>query len=344
MATIRRRNGKKGDRWQAGVRHDGHVQWATFRTKSDAVSWARALEAAIDQGRHVDTPKARQKTLKDLLERYLAEVVPTKGDQRNPTRYAKYWIKRLGHVKLHRLQRDTIARALAELGETKAPATVNRYLATLRYACNVAEAQWGWIQANPVGKQFALREPRGRVRYLSEAERQRLLEACRESSHPELYAIVLVAITAGARRGEILGLRWRDVDLVARRAVLVDTKNGERRALTLVPQVTSALEGLQVGRRDGDLVFGDPLSQSASQFNAAWREAKEKADIEDFRFHDLRHTAASYLAMNGATLSEIATILGHKTLQMVKRYAHLSEAHVRDVVERTADKVLGNDE
>ena len=120
-----------------------------------------------------------------------------------------------------------------------------------------------------------------------------------------------------------------------------ETKNGERRR---VPIVGPALEALRahakVRRLDSPLVFPGRTGKPA-ELRKAWVKALREAGIEDFRFHDLRHTTASYLAMSGASPGEIAEILGHKTLHMVKRYAHLSESHTRSVLERTMDKVLG---
>ena len=124
-----------------------------------------------------------------------------------------------------------------------------------------------------------------------------------------------------------------------------DTKNRERRTLTLVPPVVKELKKHRKVRRiDTDLIFTHPATGKPNPFyfDQAWRQARDSAKLKDFRFHDLRHSCASYLAMNGATTAEIAAVLGHKTLAMVKRYSHLSDEHVRDVVERTAAKVLGD--
>ncbi len=151
-------------------------------------------------------------------------------------------------------------------------------------------------------------------------------------------------MTTGARRGEILGLSWCDIDLAAQRAVLHKTKNNERRSLTLVGPVVDELHRLRKVRRlNNDSVFLSDEASAQHGIRKAWHQALNDAEINDFRFHDLRHTCASYLAMNGATTAEIAAVLGHKTLAMVKRYSHLSDEHVRDVVERTAAKVLGSE-
>lgn len=118
------------------------------------------------------------------------------------------------------------------------------------------------MESNPVRKVGRLKEPQGRVRYLSDKERAKLLKATKESEHPHLHAIVLIAITSGARRNEILDLRWKDVDLRRGRAVLENTKNNERRSLTLVPQVLDELKRLKNVRRiDDDRIFVDPRAK-----------------------------------------------------------------------------------
>ena len=346
MAYFRKRQCKKGTRWQAVVRKGGRrSQVATFRTKGEAEEWANGIELAISKGAHLPSYEARKRTVRDLLGRYKETEIPKKRDQRNPTRQADFWIKRLGDLKLQQLTRAAIVEVRDELAKGRAAGTVNRYLDLLSHACAVAEREWEWMDSNPLRKVSRLEEPRGRVRYLSDAEKDRLLDAAKGNSHPHLFAIVLIALTTGARKGEILRLRWRDVDLDANRAVLHDTKNKERRSLALVAQVVDELRTLQKVRQiDDDLIFTNVKvgESNSSYFEKAWQKARSDAALKDFRFHDLRHSCASYLAMNGATTAEIAAVLGHKTLEMVKRYSHLSDEHVRGVVERTATKVLGD--
>ncbi len=346
MATIRKRDGAKGTRYQALVRLDGVVRTSTFRTKSEAKVWAARAEAAITEGKHVPTVESKRRTVQDLLERYKNSVIPLKRDQRNPERYADFWIEKIGDRKLFKLSRATLVAVRDELAEERAPSTVNRYLALMSHACTMAEREWEWMTENPMRKVGRLKESTGRVRYLSDAERGKLLTAARDSEHPHLYAIVLLALTSGARKSEILELRWTDIDLVEGRAILQKTKNRDRRTLTLVAQVVEELRNIQKVRRiDDGRVFANPDTKRSIQnsFETNWRKARAEAGLKDFRFHDLRHSCASYLAMNGATLAEIAAVLGHKTLAMVKRYSHLSDEHVTDVVERTALKVLGDE-
>jgi len=176
---------------------------------------------------------------------------------------------------------------------------------------------------------------------LSEDERGALLEACIKSASPDLHMIVVLALSTGARRGEIEALRWKQIDLARGTAVLHDTKNGESRVLHLAgPALQQLTARAKVRRIDTDLVFPRSDGKEPIIVEAHWRKAREAAGLEDFRFHDLRHSAASYLAMNGATLAEIAAVLGHKTLAMVKRYAHLSDQHTAGVVQRMNAKIF----
>ncbi len=153
---------------------------------------------------------------------------------------------------------------------------------------------------------------------------------------------MLLALSTGMRRGEILGLRWSDVDLERGIAVLNKTKNRDRRAAQIIPSVKTLLDAHHDAKRpETDLVFAQPIEAKPVAIDHWFRLALKEARIDDFRFHDLRHTAASYLAMSGATTPEIAAVLGHRTLQMVKRYAHLSDAHTNAVVRRMNAKFFG---
>ncbi|MCW8971207.1 MAG: site-specific integrase [Rhodospirillales bacterium] len=148
-------------------------------------------------------------------------------------------------------------------------------------------------------------------------------------------------LVSGARQGEILAIEWPQVDFARNVIHLDQIKNNERRAPPLVGHAYDLLRELHSKRRfDTHLAFPRPDGEKPVYIVNDWDKALATAEIEDFRFHDLRHTAASYLAMNGATLAEIAEILGHKTLQMVKRYAHLSEQHTASVVERMNEKMF----
>lgn len=186
----------------------------------------------------------------------------------------------------------------------------------------------------------------GVVRFLSDDERVRLLEACRASKWPRLYGLVLLALTTGARRGELEGLRWRDVDLDRAEALIATTKNGAPKLLPLLPAVVEELRrflaedtaAFRIGT-PSRRVFGSRLRPDLPfNFGEVWKVALREARIRNFRFHDLRHSCASYLAQQGASLLEIADVLGHRCLAMTQRYSHLCSDSKKKLVHR----VLGD--
>lgn len=276
---------------------------AAYRGKDDSVAWRLITWRRLLGGRPVLDITTVE--IRDCLRRLQAEP-------------ARAWRGRDADGKvIHRVR-----------GPHKSWSTVNRYHAALS-----SVLQWGidhdvlpgdW--KNPARGIKRGRENPGVVRFLEGDERQRLLDACRASGWRRLYGLVLFALTSGARRGELLALRWRDVDLDNRIAYLRTTKNGSARTLVIVPAVAAELQGYARGKPE-HLVFcssRDPLR--AYKFEQAWRAALRASKVERFRFHDLRHSFASALAQEGASLVELADAMGHKSMAMVQRYAHLSVA------------------
>lgn len=344
MATIQeRRNADGTTTWRVQIRRRGRpAQTATFDRRTDAREWAIATEAAMIEGRWFPNRESKRRTVADMIDRYVETVLPGRiNDERRRATQLMWWRAELGPWLLADVNRalmvdmrDRVRLKEKPDGTRISPGTVNRYLGALSHVFNTACREWGWIESNPMTGLSRPREPRGRVRFLEEDELERLLDACAESSDPNLYPLVELALCTGMRQGELLGLRWRDVDLSRGRAVAEDTKNGERRGVPLVPRAVGLLQDLHARRVERTrYVLPGPRTGEKAVFNyRAWDRAREVAEIEDFRFHDLRHTAASYLAMQGASLLQIAEVLGHKTHVMVKRYAHLSEGHTREVL------------
>jgi integrase len=348
MASIQRRvwtdqDGKQRTSYRAQIRRRGFPPvTATFERKTDADQWSRETESDMSRRRYFPQHEAERHTLADLIDRQLETVkMDRPHDYERQRVILGWWKEKLGDYTLATITPDLIGRHRDQLQtkEKLAPGTVNRYLSALSKAFSNAVKEWHWLADNPLRRVSKKTEPRGRVRYLSDEERERLLEACRNSECKPLYLIVLFALTTGMRRGELLGLRWPDIDLERRTAVLHNTKNGDRRSVPIVPEVADLLrEHGKVRKLDNDLVFTSDDPSVIWDFDKHWYQALKAAKVKDFRFHDLRHTAASYLAMSGATVPELAAVLGHRTLQMVKRYAHLSDGHVGAVVERMTRK------
>lgn len=353
MATIQKRISKDGKpSYRVMVRLRGYpAQYATFTRKTDAKDWAKNTESAIKEGRHFKTREAKRHTFGEMVDRYSLEVLSRKPEKKreDQERHLAWWTDRLGSYALADVtpallaeQREVLSREITHYGKERSAGTVNRYLISLSHVFTLASREWEWIEQNPLRKVRKLKEPRGRVRFLSEDERGRLLEACQECRNPRLYPLVVLALSTGARQGELLALRWGDLDWQRQVAVLHDSKNRERRALPIAGHAQGLLKEMaKVRRIDSDLIFAGPNGK-ANFPRTAWQSALRAAQIDDFRFHDLRHSAASYLAMSGATLAEIAEVLGHKTLAMVKRYSHLTEAHTAGVVARMNQRIFPN--
>jgi integrase len=300
-------------------------------------------------------------TLAELADGYFSQY---QGRDNTRTQRVGWWTARLGAREASSITDSDVVAALEELARAPARvyagkdadgqkvfraragprsgATVNRYQVALA-------ALYSWaIKTRRLPKGFEhpchgiarRREPAGRVRFLSDPEREKLLAACRRSKWRRLYALVLLAITTGARRGELLALTWRDVDLKSGCAYVCTSKNDDRRTLPLTPAAVKEL-GRFRNRKDQDaLVFrsrrraGEPFA-----FEMVWRAARDRAGIPELRFHDLRHTCASYLAQQGASLLEIADVLGHRDLKMSRRYAHLTVASKASLVNRILGEI-----
>lgn len=305
-----------------------------------------SIEGEILGRDHSPQVEANRHTVEDAIRRY-KEVELSRKTRKHNDQVAQldWWARELGHLKLAQLSgplicgcRDKLVGGKTVQGKPRQPATVNRYLAALSHVLRVTTRDWGWMPESPMNRVRKLKEPRGRVRYLSELELPVLLRTCAASTDPHLNLIVLLALATGMRRGEIVGLRWSAIDCSRRRIILDRTKNGERRAVPLPLMLLDAFKSrFPADDEREELVFRSVKSGFEGRtwdFTRAWRRAVANAGIEGFRFHDLRHSCASYLAMTGATTNEIAEILGHKTLQMVKRYAHLCDSHVEQVLNR----------
>ena len=352
MANVEKRTSKDGKiTYRVKVRLKGFpTQQATFERLTDARKWAQNTESAIREGRHFKTTEAKRRTLGEMLDRYIKDILPTKPkNSKNTLLHLTWWKEELGSFSLADIspamiaeKSDYLASGITKRNTKRSPSTVVRYMAALSHAFTIAVKEWGWLEDSPMRRVTKPKEPRGRVRFLSDEERTRLLTECKNSDSEYLYMAVVLALSTGARRMEILGLQWQEVDLQRGFITLHETKNGERRALPLAGHALELMkQHAKVRQMNCSLVFPGKNFNNPIDLRTPFENALKRAEITDFRWHDLRHSCASYLAMNGASLAEIAEILGHKTLQMVKRYAHLSDAHTSKVVARMNEKIFG---
>lgn len=330
MANIRELS---SGNWQAQVRRRGNKPAAkTFKTKIEARRWARLLESEIDRGVFVDRAESERTTIAELIDRYLVEVTPSKKSARSETCHLTALKRHFGAFSPAALKSTHIAKHRdARLASGIAGATIVKELNLMSHLLDVATKDWGIGLPGNVAKQ--VRRPqvaRGRDRRLMPGEESRLFAACAASRARMLAPAVRIALETGMRMGEILALEWRHVDLPARVATLPDTKTGEARQVPLSSAAVAAISGLPRHITRGRVFWS---WQRADSLENTWRRAVKAAGIEDLRFHDLRHEAVSRLFELGLNPMEVASISGHKTLQMLKRYTHLKAS---DLVKKLA--------
>jgi integrase len=319
----------------------------TFPNITLAKRWKQKTEVEMRKGIYEDDRD--QHTLEEAIDRYISSVLPFKPkDAINVRRHLEWWKQRIGPLSLKAItpsviaeQRDALTAMPTPSGKPRAPATVLRILCHLSVVLSAAR-EWEWIKENPISKVKKPRLPQGRVRFLNDEERSKLLEACRESKCKVLYLVVLLALTTGMRQGEIMGLTKRHIDFDRNSIHLEDTKNGDCRTVPIAKQVRPLLRAhLQGLKENSQLLFPAPSNpQQPICIRSAWRYVVSKVGLEDCCFHTLRHCTASYLAMEGRSPLEIATLLGHKTLQMTKRYSHLSKEHSQQMVDNMSERIL----
>jgi integrase len=318
MASIRKIKGKNGYSWEARVRRGGNSSAQSFKTQREANEWAIKTEAHFT-GRTFAV--SRDRTVADLVAHYRPLA------KRSTAPLLAHWERTLGSTRLRDLtppmiarQRDSLVGAPTRSNghrttKPRSGSTVAKYLCALSSAFKYAICDLGWCDQNPV---VQVRKPpasKWRRRFLSDGERNALLEQTRPNLH--LHAAVLLSLSTGIRQGELYKLTWSDLDTESRWAILPECKNGDPRGVPLTENVLAAILALP---RRSEHVFDFDLTK-------AWRRALQAAQIEDFRWHDLRHSAASQLIVGGANHVQVAELLGHKTLSMVKRYAHLANHH-----------------
>jgi integrase len=349
---IRRSDGRReaGDWWIRWTCPHGHLHRALVGPKSVASEEVQRKRLERPCPRH--QPRLVTYLIADVIKEYLATVKASKRSFRNDERYGKTWTERLGGRSLDevtpadlekiRIQRLAGQRRRDKEEEHKkprpvTPATVNREFAFLKHLFNVAIRD-GKTERNPVGKLKMLREPSGRVRYLSDEEERALMVNLLTDEGRDRLRVLL---QTGLRKSEFLGLRWKDVDLKAGVLTIPRSKHGEARHVPLTSEVRAIISRRPRSLDASSLIFPNSLGNTDLHWaEKDFFEAIAAAKIQDFRLHDTRHTFASRLAMEGVDLLTIKELGGWKTLSMVQRYAHLSPGHQRQAIERLVTRAV----
>jgi integrase len=338
VAHIQKRKRSKGTVYRAIIKNKGFKTITkTFSSRHLAVEFSKRIEGDREFRIAFNQSRQNKLSLSDLIdEYYLKKGVKTSRPQEESSKL-KFWKKHLGASDIFLIKSIDISSALLSLPKHLSNATINRYRAAISVVFSYAYQHYE-LPENPVRKIPSLPENNGRTRYLSDDERTALLRSCRASEWDKLYLIVLMAITTGARKGELLNLTFQDIDFKRGTAYVKTTKNGEPKVLPLTDDVVLELNRFR--QQKPQLIFNSEIKTSTYyDFYKLWKKALNQENIDNFRFHDLRHTCASYLAQSGASLLEIAEVLGHKEIQMTKRYSHLCIDHKSKLINRVMSDI-----
>jgi integrase len=327
---------KRGGVWWTCIKQDGRKIQKSLETadKKLAQSIEAKIRVEIIEGKYFNKPKERFITVKELLDKYLCEHSrPNKA----PTTYrddislSKKIIKVFGKMTLNEVSPKHITRFIKRRREDGVgDAMIHQELQLLRHAYNLAIKQWELAEETPFAKISIPRGDTKRVRYLSQDEEKRLLQALPAWLEP----MVIIARETGLRLSNITYLTWSQVNLFNKSIIIETTKNGEPIGLPMTDNVYDTLKRLsKVRRLDSDFIFG----KDGKRFRHWWvsrsfSKVCQKANIENFRFHDLRHDFCSRLVQRGVDLYTVAALAGHKDIKMTARYAHLSPEKLRSAV------------
>jgi len=360
MASIRK---LKSGKYQVQIRRQGMpAVYRSFSKKKDAEAFVRRVEGDSELLLKLGKASGDIPLFSDWVTTHLQTY---SGKDKDYPRKLQWWSEYFANIPVTKIDAFMVDDALNQLAKhgrngKKPPATgkngksikqrgakgltgssLNRYKSALS-ACLTAFIRHKDFKragfTNPVIKESVnrYRENPAKDRFLSADEQSKLLEACKRASWEKLYLLVLMGLSTGARRGELLGLKWSDIDFNKRTASLPTTKNGKPRLLPLTRIVIQEL--MQFRENSDTLIFHNTQDKMTEYwFEKQWQKAKKAAGIDTLRFHDLRHTAASNLAHAGRSLFEIGTLLGHSSPQMTQRYSHLAVEHTISMV----DDVMG---
>ncbi|MDV6341126.1 site-specific integrase [Nitrosomonas sp. Is24] len=337
MASIRK---LQSGNFQVQIRLQGLPSITkTFPKKKDAVAFSKQVEGNTELHRKLGKATALIPIFREWCNIYMAQY---SGNDPSTAGRLYWWCGEFGDKPVTKIDEFMVDDGLIKLKKRNLTgSTINRYKSTLSavfiyFVQHPDFKRSGFI--NPVRKETVSRfkENPSRDKFLTENEQERLLLACRTSHWERLYLLVLMALTTGARKGELLKLKWSSIDFSTRVARLDTSKNGKPRLLPLTHPVIKEL--MRLRENTDHLIFHSTIRENTPfDIKKSWIKALKQSNIDYCRFHDLRHTAASNLVKAGRTLFEVGTLLGHSSTTMTARYSHLAIQDTQNMV----DSVMG---
>ena len=317
-----------------GLYRRGKIYWFNFKYKGKRIQdsletdnkrvaeivFEKVLNEIVD-GSYFEKTRLKKTKFDDMVNKYLKEHA-----KQRDSRTARYLMAFFSGYTLSQISTQLVSKYRTERLKTVKPATVYLELALMRRMYNVAIKEWEWLNDNPVSRlSFSVGNRNARDRWLTIEQEENLLNA---ATNPKwLRNLLMAALHTGMRRGEILNLKWQDIDFKRKLIVVMKSKNKQKRSIPMSDTLYNVLGSIQV--RD---ISGRVFPISGSSVRHAFDKTVSKAGIEDFRFHDLRHTFATRLVQNGVDLYKVKELLGHKTISMTMRYSHHCPESLRSSV------------
>jgi len=359
MGAIQERkldSGNKTYRVQIRIKGEKPIS-KSFKRKTDAKTWMIKTEAAIREGRYFDISESKKHTVSDLIKRYTNDYLSQKKSKLTPIHNLKWWEERIGHLTLDKVKTPIIKEYWDTLKEVKSKRTkkkfsnrtLNSYLESISSMLSIAAREYGWMQTNPVSLIRKKKVSNQRTRFLDDLELKRFLEEVDKEKNNYLKPAIVLSLSTGGRKSEILGLKWADIDFKNKRVTFRDTKNGDTRSVSLSINALKILkEHSKVRIINNDYVFpnrrpswkANKVPKPYEDLSSAFERVREKAELIDFRWHDMRHCFASYMLASGATLGEVGKLLGHRCPSMTWRYSHLIQGKADELIDRMNDKFI----
>jgi integrase len=318
---------KRGNFWRGQIIRRGYPpQYGTFDTRAQADAWARALENEMDRGVFVSRGESERTTLKEALDRYWHEVASKKSHpQQEKQRIERWKLHELAHYHLAKLRGSDFAQYRDNrLNAGRATNTVRLELAIISHLFEVARKEWGMEGLpNPLKN---IRKPSGskeRDRRLQTGEYEALSAALAESSNPWVKPLFQFAIETSLRQGMLFELHWDWVDL-QRQIIMIPMQFRSKENKAVPAALPLSKHAVQILQNLPHSIDGRVFATTQNAVVCVWKKTLKRVGIQGLRWHDLRHEAASRLFEKGLHPIEVASVTGHKNLNMLKRYTHLN--------------------
>lgn len=322
---------RRGNNWCIGYSLNGRwVRKMIGPSKKLAELTEKEIKLKIAKGKFLGIDEPKKMLFNDLCREYLqfSKANKTQKSYIRDQTSIKSFLKTFRCKLISGISAHDVERYMNKRKEKVTSASVNRELSCIKHMFNKA-VQWRYLSENPLRSVKKFKEAPGRVRYLNENEANKLLQCCSEHIKP----IVIMALNTGMRRGEILNLKWSDIDMDSRTITLRRTKNNEIRMIPINKELHNVLVSLGQ-QTDGNYVFPNSDGKPYGDIKTGFKGALRRAGIKNFRFHDLRHTFASRLVMAGVDIRTVQELMGHKDIRMTMRYSHLSDRNLREAVDK----------